>query len=183
MSSRILDFLKNEVSDYIVTDIKRLALIRPEGEKGLGSCAIAEAMFLFAIMEYFGYLIRDDESNPKPNDTKGHLTQLFSNALVDLPEEYASRSEELVQLFRHGLMHQIFPKATGICKAGVNQPLFATFDGIDHLNVDRLGEDVLNMIEVLRTQLPGKSALCEQMSRRMDKVSATDFKQRDNIGQ
>ncbi len=183
MNSRILQFIENEARNYIVPDIRRLASIRPEGPMGLGSCAIAQAMFLFVIMEFFGYLIRDDVPNPNQKDTKGNLSQLFLNSLAGFPPEYVAHSCELVHLFRHGLMHQIFPKASGIRKAGATRPLFASFDNLNHLNVDRLAEDVLKMIECLRSGLPGSPALCEQMSLRMDKVSEKDFKKRNNIAQ
>jgi len=60
MSERILCFLNGEVKKYLIPDIEQLNSIRPQGPEGLVACAIPTAMFLFVIVDFFGYLVRND---------------------------------------------------------------------------------------------------------------------------
>ncbi len=70
---RVLGFFDNEVSMYILKDIDRLTNeIRPDKDTGLRGCTVALAMMLFAIIDLFGYLTRDD-NNPRKTDTLGNF--------------------------------------------------------------------------------------------------------------
>ena len=175
MTSRMQRFLDGETVDYLIPDIERLIALRPQGPKGLGGCTVATGMFLFVIMDFIGYLCRADTRKPKLDDTKGNLKALFHHPLSDLPREYSGRLDTLVSLFRHGMMHQIFPKAAGIRKAGRNVALFQRLDGLDHLNVDRMGHDVIIMLKRFQQGLTNDPQLDRQMSERLDRLSSTDF--------
>lgn len=179
MATRAESFIEGEVRKYLVSDIKRLATLRPEGPEGLGACAIPEAMLLFVITDLFGHLVRADCKKPQLDDTKGNLKAIFVHPLAGFPGEYLARVDILTGLFRNGLMHQIFPKAAGIRKADAGAPLFERFDDLDHLNVDRYAVDVLNMIESLSDSLPLAQwqSLSVQMSERLDRILDSDFKE------
>jgi hypothetical protein len=176
MESRMMNFLSTEVPKYIVSEIKRLLKIRPRKPDGRGGCGIPTGMFLLAILDLFGYLIRNDrKSNPK--DTRGNLSAIFSKDIGLFPEEYGEEVDVLIDLYRHGMMHQVFPKASGIIKAKRNVPLFQTYDGFRHLNVDRMGEDVLHMLDKLSQILSQnvQSELQMQMSHRLDVLAEKDY--------
>lgn len=177
MEDSILNFMKGEISKYIIPDIQRLIALRPQGAEGTAGCTIPTAMLLFATIDLFGYLIRDDCRKPKIDDTKGNLKSLFSHPLGNFPPEYADRLETLVYLFRHGLMHQVFPKMAGIQKSGPSSPLFSFFDDLDHLNVDRFSKDVIEMILSLKNNLsqPKWAGSCDQMSKRLNKMAEKDY--------
>ena len=81
MTNSILNFMNGEVSQYLIPDIERLTALRPQGAKGTAGCTIPTAMFLFAITDLFGFLIRDDCRKPKLEDTKGNLEAIFSHPL------------------------------------------------------------------------------------------------------
>lgn len=83
----------------------------------------------------------------------------------------------LVGLFRNGLLHQIFPKAAGIMKSGRTDRLFYKHENLDHLNVDRLSDDVFKMLRKLNQDLrmPEWVTLRLQMSERLDKIARSDF--------
>ena len=68
MSERILNFLNGEVKKYLIPDIERLEKLRPQGPEGLAACTIPTAMFLFVIVDLFGYLVRNDSKKPKLDD-------------------------------------------------------------------------------------------------------------------
>jgi hypothetical protein len=76
-------------------------------------------------------------------------------------------------------MHQIFPKAAGVRKAGNTDHLFDRFDGLDHLNVDRFSVDVLTMIRNLCQHLREAEwiNLQQQMSERLDRIAQKDFRE------
>lgn len=179
-------FLNGEVPKYIIPDIHRMLQLRPQGNEGLAGCTIPTAMFLFVVADLFGFLVRTDSERPKLKDTPGNLRAIFAHPIANFPTDYSTRVDILCHLFRHGLMHQIFPKAAGIRKVGVQTevgaraPLFKNFDGLDHLNVDRFGFDVLKMLANFREKLADNSRadLNKQMSERLDQMSKRDFSER-----
>jgi len=182
MNTTAENFLHGEITKYIIPDLERLLRLRPRRPDGLAGCTIPTAMLLFAITDLFGFLVRKDSRNPKIEDTKGNFKAIFSHPLASFPNEYLARLDTLVYLFRNGLMHQIFPKACGIAKAGKRAPLFDSFDGLDHLNVDCLAKDVLSMIFNFRDHISDYdwTDLRTQMSRRLDGMAKRDFDERNH---
>ncbi len=179
MATRAESFIQGEMRKYIVSDIERLAALHPEGPEGLGACTIPEAMLLFATTDLFGYLVRADCKRPKLDDTKGNLRAIFAHPLAGFSPEYLAGVDILTDLFRHGLMHQIFPKAAGIRKAGAGAPLFERFNNLDHLNIDKYAANVIKMIESFSDSLPLPQwqSLGLQMSERLDRISESDFRE------
>jgi hypothetical protein len=177
MTDSILNFMNGEVTKYLIPDINRLSALRPQGAEGAAGCAIPTAMLLFATTDLFGFLVRDDSRNPKLDDTKANLKAIFSHPLGDFASEYTDRLATLVYLYRHGLMHQIFPKAAGIRKPGTTSRLFDFIDGLDHLNVDRFTIDVVKMFVNFKDSLPKPewANLRTQMSQRLDEMAKRDF--------
>lgn len=182
MSERVLNFLTDEAKKYLIPDIERLEKLRPQGPEGLAACAIPTAMFLFVIVDFFGYLVRKDSKKPGLDDTEGNLRAIFAHPLSKFSSEYTARVKTLAGLFRNGLMHQIFPKAAGIRKAGNIDNLFDRFDDLDHLNVDRFSADVLTMIRSLSESLPASEwlDLRKQMSERLDRITKSDFREMES---
>jgi len=178
VATRVENFLHCEVLKYLMPDIQRLTTLRPQGLEGLGACAIPEAMLLFALTDLFGFLVRTDCKKPKIEDTKRNLKAIFVHELGKFPAEYKAKSDTLAGLYRHGLMHQVFPKAAGIRKAGPNKALFHRFDYLDHLNVDRFAMDVIRMLESFTSEipLPEWRSLRDEMSYRLDQMSDSNFR-------
>ena len=59
---RLRKYFESEVPMYILSDIETLGKIqRNEDNKGLGLCAIPQAMFLFAVVNLFGYLMKKSD--------------------------------------------------------------------------------------------------------------------------
>ena len=142
-------FLTYSVTDYILPDFKRLREeVRPDQDgKGLRGCTIPTAMFAFSVLDLVGFLMRPD-SNAKRAETSKNISSLFSVAAGLFPSEYESSSEVLIKLFRHGLMHQVFPKACGIAKTppSSNLPLIFFQSNTPNLNVDRLVDDLVKAL-------------------------------------
>ena len=149
---RVLGFFNNEVSMYILKDIDKLDEIKPDKD-GLSGCTIPHALMLFSVIDFFGYLTRDDPS-PKKDDTLGNFKYLFSDKAGFFPKIYQVNCDKIVKLFRHGLMHQFFPKASGIAKAG-GHPLIFQSSGIPNLNVDVLSEDVKEALDRIKQSIIG----------------------------
>jgi hypothetical protein len=174
---RIIGFFNKEVSMYILRDIDRLTNeIRPDKDTGLRGCTVPLAMMLFAVIDLFGYLTRDDE-NPRKTDTLGNFKYLMSEKANLFPKIYNDNYEKIVKLFRHGLIHQFFSKASGISKAGLGNPLIFESSGISNLNVDVLSKGVQDALEKIKKSIAENrdNNLFERMNSRLDKLAKEDY--------
>jgi hypothetical protein len=181
MATRIEKFLDKEVQDYLIADIECLLKMRPD-HNGLKGCTIPTAMFLFATIELFGFLVKAAPASITA--TAPNIEACFRHPISGFPTEYTKRSKTLVCLCRHGLMHQIFPKRLGVRKSisasnpDCLPPLFETVNGHEQLNVDRFGNDVLAMLKNFTVKIadPCWKDLKKQMSERLDQISELDFR-------
>ena len=172
---RVLGFFDNEVSMYILKDIDKLNEIRPDKD-GLCGCTVPLAMMLFAIIDFFGYLTRDDV-NPRKPDTLGNFKYLLSEKAGFFPKIYDDNCDKIVKLFRHGLIHQFFPKASDIAKAGLGNPLIFESSGISNLNVDVLSKDVKEALGKIKQSIAKNcdNNLVERINSRLDKLAKEDY--------
>lgn len=148
-------FFDGAIDLYVLPDIQRLTdEIRPDNvgpSSGLRGCTIPLAMMLFAAIDLFGFLTR-----PEPNADKLQTSRNMRYFLGErdyFEQTYEDNSKLLVEIYRHGLMHQIFPKASAIAKAGADQPLIDRQRGNHILNVDRLSTDVVAAMQRIRQDL------------------------------
>jgi hypothetical protein len=174
---RVLDFFETEVTNYLLGDIEILEEIRPN-KFSFRSCAVPHAMMLFAVIDYFGFLTRDDNPNPKKEDTQGNSKYLLTNPDF-FPIQYKNDWEKLIKLFRHGIMHNSFPKACGISKPGlINYNLFFESNGILILNVDVLSRDVKSAVGKIKSFIykSNDNILAERISLRLNKLQKENYK-------
>ena len=133
-------------------------------------------MMLFAVIDLFGFLTRPD---PKPNkkDTKGNFRYLLSKSGY-LPATYKTHWELILKIYRHGVMHQIFPKVSAIAKVGPASPLIDQQVGPYILNVDRLSADVIAAVKQIRQDLTNNSdpQLVVRMNKRLKALEQEDIK-------
>ena len=155
---RVLQFFDNEIKLCVIGDLERLAGLRPIPPHDSQGCTIPQAMVLFAILDLFGYLL-----NPSAKAKK--------------TETFESSCDKLVMLFRHGIMHQFFPKASGIAKmkSGEKAPLISEVDGTPTLNIDRMTEDVVTALKELRDRVESDEDLAERINQRLDKLATEDY--------
>ena len=176
-TQRVLGFFYNEVSMYIITDIERLTNeIRPDPITNLGGCTVPLAMMLFTVLDLFGFLCRDD-NNPRKSDTLGNFRYILSSKANFFQKEYEDNCEKIVKLFRHGIMHQFFCKASGISKAGLNSPLVFQSEGLYVLNVDILSKDVQKVLYAIKQTIEGNKDpdLAERINSRLDLLAREDY--------
>jgi len=148
--------------------------IRPN-EQGLRGCTVPLAMMLFSLMDLFGFLIRPEQNANKRN-TRRNFEYLLSESGY-FSEVYAGNWELIIVLFRHGIMHQFFPKASGIAKAGIDAPLIFTHVNKPMLNVDALSVDLVEAINQIRTDIFSKNSsnLILRMNNRIDDLAQDDY--------
>jgi len=148
-------FFDDVIAVYVLPDIQRLTReIRPEGtgpKKGLWGCTVPLALFLFAVADLFGFLVRPDKDANKRNTERNFKYLLAESGY--LPIVYKGEWEKIYQLYRNGLVHQILPKPSGIAKAGLGTALIHVVSGVEILNVDRLSEDVVRAIGEVRAKV------------------------------
>jgi hypothetical protein len=175
----VQSFFDFAINNYVLGDLQRLTHeVRPEGVAGLRGCTVPLALALFSVIDLFGYLLRDDEINPRKGETFKNFRYLFSEEAELFPKDYAENDEMIVKIFRHGVTHQFFPKSpTGISKAGLQYPLITEIQGVVSLNVDVLARDVVQALETIRTHVsgPDEGGLALRIFERYDKLSKEDY--------
>jgi hypothetical protein len=126
-------------------------------------------MFAFSILDLLGFLMRPSPANKMQSER--NIRFACSAAAGLFPVDYDRVSEALVHLFRHGLTHQIFPKASGVSKPNrAGLPLIFYLDGpVPSLNVDRLVDDLLAAIQKFKLLASAnhEKALAEQVNNRL----------------
>jgi hypothetical protein len=169
------------LNHYIVPDLFRLRReVRPRAG-GKAACTIPTALFAFSILDLLGFLMRPAPASKKQSEK--NICFACSTAAGLFPAEYDRVSEVLVQLFRHGLTHQIFPKASGVSKPNPadKKPLIFFLDGsIPNLNVDRLVDDLLSAMRKFRAL--ASDAQSEPLARQMnDRLLQLEKEDRDRL--
>jgi len=186
---RVQNFINNEISFYVLPDVERLTHeIRPDSN-GQRGCTVPLAMMLFSIIDFFGFLMRDDK-NARKTETLRNFEYLISKSGY-FPKVYSEgkNCEKLVKLFRHGIVHQFFPKACGISKAGIKCPLiYENSSGTKKtpiLNVDILSKDLVDAIskiqEVISENKEGNKELILRMNSRLDLLAKEDYEDLDKF--
>jgi hypothetical protein len=182
--ARVIQYFDTEIEQYVLQDLKRLSQIRPDPKTGLRGCTIPQAMLIFAVLDLLGYLVNEDPKASKTNTFKNY-SAIFASNLGLFPIQYEQDTDKIVKLFRHGLMHQFFPKASAIAKATVGQPLIFPASKNLCLNVDRLSADLVHAISVLRRRLEsgpnGDDDLVERINGRLDILTKEDFEELDKV--
>jgi len=165
------DFFSTALDYYLIPDLVRLRKeIRPDRgpKKDQEGCTIATAMFVFSLLDLIGFLIRPDAS-PCKTDTHRNIAEALCKDADLFPERYSKDTPVLVKLFRHGMMHQVFPKACGISKPYPpnRELIFYSADGTPNLNVDVLVDDLLKAFKRLRKRVAEDEPLATTMERRL----------------
>lgn len=112
---RVLKFFNTEIEQYVIGDLKCLSKIRPDEETGLRGCTVPQAMLIFAVLDMLGYLVNEDPKASKKATLKNYKV-IFSTKNGFFPANYEKETDKIVKLFRHGIMHQAFAKASGVAK-------------------------------------------------------------------
>ena len=171
-------FIAYSINDYILPDLKRLREeIRPDKDsKGLRGCTVPTAIFAFSILDLVGFLMRPDDT-AKKEETHKNISYILSVSAGLFPVQYESNRKVLIELFRHGLMHQVFPKACGIAKIvsqTSNLPIIFDNQGIPTLNVDRLIDDLVLALMSIDERVKLNSDLAMRMEKRLDEMYRED---------
>ena len=175
---RVLQFLNDELDRQAIGDLTRLSEIRPDKETSLRGCTIPQAMLIFAILDLLGYLVNEDP-NASKSATLTNYRVIFSAEHGLFPEEYEMEADRIVKLFRHGIMHQFFPKASAVAKVSKGAPLIGLSGNIPCMNVDRLSEDFLIAFRKLRRRIEsgGCDNLAERINGRLDVLCKEDYEE------
>ena len=176
--ARVIQFFDTEIEKYVLQDLDCLSKIRPDPNTSLRGCTIPQAMLIFAVLDLLGYLVDEDPKASKKNTSKNY-NAIFSSKLGLFPVQYEQDSDKIVKLFRHGIIHQFFPKASGISKATGDKPLIFPMGEILCLNVDRLSSDLVHVISVLRRRIESgpndDDDFVERINSRLDILIMEDF--------
>jgi len=186
---RLQDLFDNEISFYVLPDVERLTNeIRPDSN-GQRGCTVPLAMMLFSIIDFFGFLMRDDENARKTETLQNYEYLLTKSGYFPRIYSEGKNCKKIVKLFRHGMIHQFFPKASAISKAGKDKPLiFEDVSGtikIPILNVDVLSKDLVDAISKIQEDIinneEGNKELILRMNSRLDLLAKEDYEDLDKL--
>jgi len=149
---RVLSFFDVEIEQFILGDLEILSYIRPHPKTQLGGCAVPQAMLIFSVLDLLGFLV-DDSPNACKSKTTKNLQVIFSSELGLFPKTYQAETDVLVKLFRHGVMHQFFSKASGIGKYGLLHRCILSSGHTPTLNIDKFTDDFTNAVRTLRERI------------------------------
>jgi hypothetical protein len=174
---RVLSFFDVEIGQFILGDLEILAHIRPHPSTQSGGCTIPQAMLIFTALDLLGFLVNDDPNARKTNTAKNYQA-IFSSDLGLFPEEYEAATDMLVKLFRHGIVHQFFSKASAMGKFNNLMPFIVKSGTVPCLNVDRLTEDFTKAVRLLRERIAsGKNkSIIKRINDRLDRLASDDYK-------
>ena len=178
---RMIEFFDNEISHYVLPDIERLTNEIGPNHKDPGGCTIPLALTLFSLIDLFAFLITTDQKADKRKTERNY--QYFLADSGYFPKHYTDNWERILKLFRHGLTHQYFPKASGIKRAGSCKPLVYKQNSIPVLNVDVLSKDVVDSINLIRADIIENKDrnLILRMNSRLDSLAKDDYQQRAEL--
>ena len=166
-----------------MADISRLTNeIRPD-EKGLGGCTVPLAMLLFSLIDLFGFLMRPDQNANKRNARRNFEYLLSDSGYFS--ETYVENWKMILELFRHGVVHQFFPKASGITKAGPKVPLLFMHENIPHVNVDDLSSELVKVLNQIKVNIVSGNYpdIVVRMNHRLDELAKDDYNKLAEFGE
>ena len=172
---RIEQFFQNEIRNYVLGDLDSMKELN---KRERGWCAVPLGQLLFSVIDLFGFLIRP-EQNALKKHTLHNIRALVCDVDLFPDSNYQPWADRLVTQFRHGLIHQFFPKASCIARLGESADLIMPGTGLVTLNVDRLEADLRRALSTLSNRALGVdgAALSERMSRRLDALAQDDWKE------
>ena len=71
-------------------------------------------MFLFTVIDYFGKIMRVSKEPMKENNSIDKPSENFKFFIQNCFPSDNCKGDILYELFRNGVIHQFFPKASGI---------------------------------------------------------------------
>jgi hypothetical protein len=187
LRNRALDYFTNYYDKYVLVDLEKLSLIRPDAN-GEGGCTIAQALIVFSLLDLFGYLIRSDTRDKEGENLTPKNLLTDSSRTIELfleDNKYFSNITRqeiaiLTKIYRHGIVHQYFSKKLGIGKPTYDfiprNDLFYSFKANEiNLNVDVLTRRVKHAIEVIRQKVDQNDVdLIRRINERLDYIAETD---------
>ena len=165
--------MANEVACYIESDLERLLTeTRPEAD-GTGGLAVPLGLTCFAITDYFGFLTREG-SGVNKIQTEKNISHFIEHWL---PQSRLGCSPALLRrIFRNGMTHQFFAKASGITRGNRQGMIVTTDRDLPELNADALADTVLGALKTIDQSVaaPEGDTLALRMNQRLDQLAEED---------
>lgn len=144
---QVEEFFELFVKNFLIGDLLVLNEIKKNEISGLNACTIPQAMTVLSGIDLLGYLFG---KNKKSDDSEEHIKEFFRISNTYLSDKYDKNVIEKLVMYRHGMMHNFFPKFRanniGICKSESKElflkEMFADIE-IESLNVSVLTKDFI----------------------------------------
>src|SRR3989344_5092763 len=109
------NFIKTVVEGWMLGDLRRITELEVI-PNAVGNCNFPIALYTLSCMDFLGYLISPKDLDALGNTKErilGYIDQTFNN---NDKEKLKPHEEYFVNVFRHGLSHEFFPKMGGVSR-------------------------------------------------------------------
>lgn len=146
----LCNYFKNNIETYLITDLIVLQNIPEKLSESievwdkikhdeLGYCTIPQAMAIFSYMDILGFLLRIDtnaEDLSSKKDTGENIKYFLKQFYINKSFISENDIKPLINLYRHGMMHQFLPKNVHVYKNPVRntQPPFKVMQHKEEIN-------------------------------------------------
>lgn len=148
-------FVKVVVRGYMISDLKRMMSLEPI-PNAPGNCNFPIALFALSSMDFLGYLITDQKLDSNGDTTERIKTYIELTFKDDDKDKLRPYMSNLVNIFRHGLSHEFFPKMSGISRR-CSDVFWLSQEGYLILDADRLAEMFERSVDKLEELLQSES--------------------------
>jgi len=161
MSKQTLDNFVAEVIDgWMCGDIENLENI-PHRLGQPGNCNFPIALYVFACTEFLGQLTARSPV-PKQGGTKKAILDYIEEFFPDeFKEELKPHRNRFVNLFRHGLAHNYFAKASGVSRT--RKTHFSIDQGRLILDADMFAQSFVESTKKLKIKIKNDQKLAQVM--------------------
>lgn len=136
--------LRQYFTQYLDTIFPSMALYnRLLPQHSDGSMNVMHTMFLCSVIDYFGKIMRVGDSGTDLPIKSGQVATNFKFFILKyFPASNACKGDIIYKLFRNGVMHQFFPKASGVMWSNAPQHIGNLLE--DDNGVPRMNNYVLS---------------------------------------
>ncbi len=111
-------FFEKIIDGWMLADLENMVTKIPAVEGAVGNCNFPIALYIFACIEFLGFLTSDVIiPDGADNDTKrriwSYMNSYFDNGFISQLKSY---EDDFVSIFRHGLAHEFFAKAAEVSR-------------------------------------------------------------------
>ena len=166
-------FLDTVVKGYMVGDLRRMLEIEIcPGQ--FRNCNFPIALYTFACTDYLGYLISEKKLGRSGRDTGPRIKAYIDGTFTEQHKKELDESwSGFVNVFRHGLAHEFFPKMAGVSRVKGKLLTWSKQDGYWVLDADCWAKAFIESVSTLESLMEEDDTCARMYDRYMEFLTPT----------